>query len=55
MGDRLVKSILTIIVAAVLFVIAIKLVTWAVFKILPIAIIIVAAYIVYRIITGKRG
>lgn len=49
------RSIITIIVAIILFVIAFKLISWAAFKLLPLAIVIVAGYIVYRIVTGKKS
>ncbi|HHV29129.1 hypothetical protein [Acetivibrio mesophilus] len=54
MQNSTARSIVTIIVAILLFVIALKLVSWAVYKVLPIAIVIIAAYIVYRVVTGRK-
>ncbi|NMB33016.1 MAG: hypothetical protein GX992_02080 [Clostridium sp.] len=54
MDGRLLKSVITILIAVILLFIAVKLISWAVFKLLPIAIIIIAVYIVYRVITGRK-
>ncbi|NLP13437.1 MAG: hypothetical protein GX383_02920 [Clostridium sp.] len=54
MDDRLLRSIITIAIAVVLLIIAVRFLYWAVFKLLPIAIVIIAAYIVYCIVTGKK-
>jgi len=53
--NTMVKSIITIIVAIILLVIAVKLVSWAVYKLLPIAIVIIAAYIVYKVVTSRKN
>ncbi|CDG35350.1 MAG TPA: hypothetical protein PLP24_11000 [Acetivibrio thermocellus] len=53
--NTMVKSIITIIVAIILLVIAVKLVSWAVYKLLPIGIVIIAAYIVYKVVTSRKN
>ncbi len=54
MQNTTAKSIITIIVAIILFVLAVKLVSWAVYKLLPIAIVVIAGYIVYRVLKGRK-
>lgn len=53
--NTMVKSIITIIVAIILLVIVVKLVSWAVYKLLPIGIVIIAAYIVYKVVTSRKN
>jgi len=52
--DRMIKSIITILIAAILLVVAVKFLYWAILKLLPVAIVIIAAYIVYCIVKGKK-
>ncbi|HPD00065.1 MAG TPA: hypothetical protein PLA01_01795 [Acetivibrio sp.] len=55
MDNRLVRSIITIVIAVILLIVAVRFLYWAAFKLLPVAIVIIAAYIVYRIVTGKKA
>jgi len=49
MGRDTVKTIITIGILIILFFIALSILKWAVRVLLPIAIIVVAAYIIYKI------
>lgn len=52
MDDKL-KKIITIIVVILLFIIAIRIVGWVLSLIFPLAVIGIAGYIVYRLISRK--
>lgn len=54
MNDGLLKSILIILGAIVLIVFVIKIIGTIVGALLPVAIVIVAVYIVYRFLTRKK-
>ncbi|GAE90784.1 hypothetical protein [Acetivibrio straminisolvens] len=54
MQNNTVKSVITIIVAIILLVIAVKLVSWLAYTLLPIAIVIIAAYIVYKFVIERK-
>ena len=54
MNDKSIKSIIVILVAIALIVIAIRLIGELVGLLFPIAVVIVAVYIVYRLVTGKK-
>ena len=54
MISNILKTILTVFVLIVLFVIALKILRIAFAILLPIAIIVIAGYIVYMFVKGKR-
>lgn len=54
MNNNIVKTIITVAVLVVLFAAAISLLKFAIRVLLPIAIIVIAAYIIYMIVSGKR-
>lgn len=54
MNNNNLKTILTVIILILLFAVAMSILKWLVRILLPLAIIIIAIYLVYRFISGKR-
>ena len=52
--DKFIKTAITVVIVAVLVVIAWKLLSFALAVVLPIAVIAVIAYVVYILVTGKK-
>ncbi|MEG6611816.1 hypothetical protein V6C42_02995 [Pseudoclostridium thermosuccinogenes] len=53
-NNNIIKSVITVGILILLFIVAVSLLKFAIRTLLPIAIIIIAAYIVYMVITGKK-
>ncbi|WP_162862578.1 hypothetical protein [Acetivibrio cellulolyticus] len=53
MDQGLIKKIITIILVIVLFVIVFRFVKWLAYTLLPVAVLICAAYIVYKVVKNK--
>lgn len=54
MKNNVLKTIITAGILLVLFIIAVKILKFAIGVLLPLAIIIVAAYIIYSLVSKKR-
>ncbi|MCX7709004.1 MAG: hypothetical protein N2484_04070 [Clostridia bacterium] len=54
MNNHTLKTIMSVGILIIAFFIALSVLKWAVRILLPIAIIIIAAYIVYRVFSGRR-
>ena len=54
MSNNTIKTILTVIVLILLFGVAMSILRWLINILLPLSIIVIAAYIVYRMVTGRR-
>jgi hypothetical protein len=54
MNNGLLKNVITVGILIVLFIVAIKVLSFAFSVLLPLAIIVVAAYIVYSFVTRRR-
>ncbi|HEX9061647.1 MAG TPA: hypothetical protein VF941_15810 [Clostridia bacterium] len=52
--SRMLRNIIGLIILVLLLVIAFKIIKLAVFTLLPLAVVIIAGYIVYRVVTGRR-
>jgi protein-S-isoprenylcysteine O-methyltransferase Ste14 len=53
-NNNIIKSVIMVGILILLFIVAVSLLKFAIRTLLPIAIIIIAAYIVYMVITGKK-
>ena len=53
-NNNIIRTIITVGILILLFIIAVSILQFAIRTLLPIAIIIIAAYIVYMVVTGKR-
>lgn len=55
MNNNTLKTILTVIVLILLFGVAMSILRWLIGILLPISIVVVAAYIIYKVVTGRRA
>jgi len=53
-NNNIIRTIITVGILILLFIIAVSILRFAIRTLLPIAIIIIAAYIVYMVVTGKK-
>ena len=53
-NNNIIRTIITVGILILLFIIAVSILRFAIKTLLPIAIIIIAAYIVYMVVTGKK-
>jgi hypothetical protein len=54
MNNNNLKTILTVIVIILLFAVAMSILKWLVRVLLPLALVVIAAYIVYRFVSGRK-
>lgn len=52
--NNIIKTVLTVAAVIILFIVALKILKFALAVLLPLAVIIIAAYIVYKLFSRKR-